>query len=88
MRPGDTVTGTTTSALITGMQFSINLRTTVSEMVLIVRGKTLEGKKQSGQWSMNTPVVNPTLTQIGNAMTALSNTAEAEIIGLLSGNPG
>lgn len=84
MRPGDTVTGTRTSALITGMQFAINLRTTVSEMVLIVQAKTQEGKKRSGQWSMDTPVVNPTLTQIGNAMTALSNTAEAAIIQGLS----
>lgn len=88
MRPGDTVTGTQGTALVTGMQFRTSLRQGPSTMELTVMVRRNNGREHKREWQIGNGPVNPTLAEIGNAMTALSNTAEAEIIGLLSGNPG
>lgn len=84
MRPGDTITGTNGSVLVTGMQFRINLRQDRSELVLTVLAKTPNGKKHMREWTRNSAQVNPTLAQIGNAMTTIEATALADIQALLS----
>ena len=84
MRLGDTITGTVGTALVTGMQFRINLRADRSEMELTVIARTPNGTKHMRDWVRSSPQVNPTLTQIGNAMTAIEATALADIQALLS----
>lgn len=84
MRPGDTITGTAGTALVTGMQFRINLRADRSEMELTVLARTSNGKKHMRDWVRSSPQINPTPTQIGNAMTAIEATALADIQALLS----
>lgn len=84
MRPGDTITGTNGSVLVTGMQFRINLRQDRSELELTVLAKTPNGKKHMRDWTRSSAQINPTLAQIGNAMTAIEATAQADIEALLS----
>lgn len=84
MRPGDTIAGTKGSALVTAMQFRINPRADRSEIELTVIARTANGKKHMRDWVRSSPQINPTLTQIGNAMTAIEATALADIQALLS----
>lgn len=84
MRPGDTITGTNGTALVTGMQFRINLRQDRSELELTVLARTPNGKKHMRDWTRSSAQVSPTLAQIGNAMTAIEATALADIQALLS----
>lgn len=84
MRPGDTITGTVTSALVTAMQFSINLRTDSSELELVVIRQTPNGKTHSRRYVRVSGVVAPSVAQISTAMTQIEATALADIQGLLS----
>lgn len=84
MRPGDTITGTNGSVLVTGMQFRINLRSDRSELELTVLARTPNGKKHAREWTRSSAQISPTLTQIGNAMTAIEAAALADIQALLS----
>lgn len=84
MRPGDTITGTNGSVLVTGMQFRINLRQDRSELELTVIAKSPNGRKHSREWTRASAQVRPTMNQIGNAMTAIEATAQAEIEAMLS----
>ena len=84
MRPGDTITGTTGSVVVTGMQFRINLRSDRSELELTVVARSANGKKHMKDWTRTSAQVNLTLAQIGNAMTAIEATAQADIEAMLS----
>lgn len=84
MRPGDTITGTNGTALVTAMQFRINLRQDRSELELPVVAKTPNGRKHMREWTRSSAQVSPTLNQIGNAMTAIEATAQTDIEAMLS----
>lgn len=84
MRPGDTITGLNGSVLVTALQFRINLRQDHSELELTVAVKRPNGQKHMRSWVRASAQLNPTLTQIGNAMTAIEATARADIEAILS----
>lgn len=83
MRPGDIITGTNGTATVTAMQFQTSFRQTNSEMVLVVIGRTSNGKKHNMTFQRFGPV-NPTAQQVANAQILLEEEATTAIEARLS----
>ena len=85
MRPGDVVTGTQASVTITGMEWRIQLRQNGNSSILLtVLGRMPNGRKVNKQWTIEGGPAAPTDAQINAARLQVEQTAEADIVGMLS----